>query len=97
MSDPFGRENENIESFQVIELSCELAHEDLVFYWKEYMDEPMEITSETGEISYTEKAQDKFNNYYDEVEAELVELMKKNPNFDISKLEKRIREIRYDC
>jgi hypothetical protein len=45
-----------------IELASELAHEKLLSYWND-ADEMYEETDE--ETTYTEEAQDIFNDYYD--------------------------------
>lgn len=86
------RQNDNILVEQVIELACEIAHKELVEYWSAVsMPTPME-REENNCTLYTELAQDRFNNIYDEVEGRIVELMQKYPDKNIIQIEERMNE-----
>lgn len=86
------RENDHISEDDVIELACELAHEELVKYWAIFHASlPME-TVESDSTEYNELAQDKFNDIYDEIESVIVELMKLHPNKNIVGIAEILRE-----
>ena len=86
------RENEHVSVEQVIELACEIAHKRLVEYWRCLsMPVPMEIEEDSC-IRYTELAQDKFNNIYDEVEGTIVSLMQQHPDKTIIQIKECINE-----
>lgn len=81
------RENKNISVDQVIELACDIASRDLESYWKEhYPNEDIDFEKD-GERRFSDLAQDKFNLLYDEIEGEIISLMKKHPNKNIRQIE----------
>ena len=89
------RENDNISVEEVMELASEIAHKQLVEYWKSLYTHDlcatiMEIENEYGEVRYTDFAQDKFNPLYDDVEERIVELMKKHPDKNIIQIKEHL-------
>ena len=88
------RQNKYISVDQVIELACDIASRDLESYWKEhYPNEDVDFEKD-GERRYTDLAQDKFNLLYDDIEGEIISLMKKHPNKNIKEIEDCINENR---
>lgn len=84
------RENDNICTEQVIELACELASKQLQEYWAaHYSDMEMHKLDENGQSTgcYTDKAQDVFNDLYDEVEGDIIDAMEANPSMDIREIQ----------
>ena len=88
------RESKYISVDQVIELACDIASRDLESYWREhYPDKEIDLEKD-GERRLTDLAQDKFDLLYDDMEAEIISLMKKHPNKNIKQIEDCINEHR---
>ena len=86
------RETEHISVDQVIELACELSNKELFIYWSVHFPSMrIDRLDENGKSTgvYTDLAQDKFNMIYDDIEGEIIDLMKKHPDKNI----KEIREL----
>ena len=90
------RENEHISVEQVIELACELSNKELFIYWSaHYPSMQIDQLDENGKSTgvYTDLAQDKFNLIYDDIEGQIIDLMKKYPDKNIQEIEECIDAI----
>tara|TARA_Y100001973_G_C4961858_1_gene215350 strand:- start:235 stop:543 length:309 start_codon:yes stop_codon:yes gene_type:complete len=90
------RQTKHISIEQVIETTCDLAHEHLESYWgRVHPNLEMNVVHTFNEskcISYTNLAQKIFDDIYDEIEGEIVTLMKDNPTLVIEEIEKLYRK-----
>lgn len=78
------RQNDNIEVEEVIELAQEIAMEAIEMHWLEMgVQEPM--IAECG--GFTDLAQDKYEAFYHQAEADIIKAMKANPSMDIRQID----------